>query len=528
MYSTTIQVIPQPHAVHPSIIEQLWSLDETTLAHGEVLTGKPTTRIQLNEDYILKAQRNLNFSSQALAHAWAGKQYEKESASQLYHPSKTWFSIQTEQGWTVANISKRLSPINTIIDNTNNMTTKLGYLTSITNIYLEYAAKNHERLDEGLSNFAIDTNQKMYYIDDDFYSWDHLLSFTNMVALWLRLFSSSWLSNDVANALGKELRNQLVQHFSEHAGVDYPAVLIEHLKRQFYNDASKACMVEVCQGLLSSQAKNPKPTQLNIGQQLDSTSHENIKSWFQHTEAIAIISDVHANLPALTAVLNDIKENNIKHILCLGDIVGYGPHPSECIQVLQEHGIFSVRGNHDYMVGSGKDFSHGSASSLHVARWTIDRMSQGEREWLANLPLQFWEDDMMLVHGAPKDPTFFNAYVYERTAEPNLVWMKERNLPICFHGHSHIQGMYTFQNQETTLQKELTTYRLEDNTQNLICPGAVGQPRCGISGAEYAIYHPQQKEVTFKRLDYDIAKVTQDMQAFHFPDQLITRLEQGL
>ncbi|MDQ6991062.1 MAG: hypothetical protein Q9M11_04955, partial [Mariprofundaceae bacterium] len=223
--------------------------DEAKLGHGEALTGKPTTRIHLNENYILKAQRNLNFSSPELAYAWAGKQHEKECASQLYHPSKTWFSMQTEKGWTAANISDLLTPINTIMDHTHDISEKLSYLTGITGIYLGYAAKNDERLDEGLSNFAIDPEQNMYYIDDDFYAWDHLLSFTNMVALWIRLFSSSWLCGDVTHTFGSSLRQQLDQHFSNHPGLDYPAILIEHLKRQFFNDMARACMLDVCHGL---------------------------------------------------------------------------------------------------------------------------------------------------------------------------------------------------------------------------------------------------------------------------------------
>jgi diadenosine tetraphosphatase ApaH/serine/threonine PP2A family protein phosphatase len=186
-----------------------------------------------------------------------------------------------------------------------------------------------------------------------------------------------------------------------------------------------------------------------------------------------------------------------------------------------------IRGNHDYMVGSGKDFSHGSQSSLYVAKWTIGVISAKEREWLKTLPLQFRNQDVMLVHGAPRDPTFFNAYVYERTAEPNLQWMNEHMLSVCFHGHSHLQGMYILQAGKVSLEKELQTYALSQHTASLICPGAVGQPRNGIPGAEYAIYYPAQKEVMFKRLEYDIAQVVADMKKFGFPEQLSTRLEQG-
>lgn len=525
MYLEAIGVIQHPRAIDTASIVAALSSPEIELSHGGIFTGKPSTRLHCNQDYVLKAQRNLNFSSQELALAWATKKHEKEQVSTLYSPEKTWFAQQTEKGWTVANISPRLQTIQLMLEKENALVSKLGYLAAITSLYLTYGAKHHERLDEGLSNFGIDNNGKMYYIDDDFYAWDHLLSFANMIALWIRLFSSSWLDNKASYTLGKGIKKQLDVCFSEHAGVDYPAILIEHLKQQFFNEQSKSCMLSMCSAL-SSQAEGIKTSP--VAQSLKkNTVIQSVGSWLSGDEPIAMISDIHANLPALNIVLNDIKSLGIERILCLGDIVGYGPHPSECIQLLQRANTFVLRGNHDYMVGSGKDFSHGSKSSLHVAKWTMSTINADERKWLATLPLQFRNNDVMLVHGAPRDPTFFNAYVYERTAESNLLWMHEQNLPICFHGHSHLQGIYTLQSDQVSLQKELSTYALQNYTASLICPGAVGQPRNGNPGAEYAIYNPSKKEVTFKRMDYDTSLVTKDMQKFNFPDQLITRLEQG-
>jgi len=522
MYTKTIDVIPHTHAIPRTTISQVLALPEEELSHGGTFTGKPSTRLHCSADYVLKINRNLNFSSQTLAVAWATKQFEKEQASQLYPPEKTWFVQQTDKGWTAANISPRLQPVHTIIEDVE-LKRKIEYLFAITSLYLSYGAKEHERLDEGLSNFGVDKNGKMYYIDDDFYAWDHLLSFANMIALWIRLFSSSWLNEQAAYALGSIIKKQLNLHFSDHAGVDYPAVLIEHLKQQFFNEKSKTCMLSMCAALTPKvehviRVKEKAVPEMSI---------QGIESWFEEEQPIAIISDVHANLPALNAVLDDIKALGIHRVLCLGDIVGYGPHPSECIQRLQQERTIVIRGNHDYMVGSGKDFSHGSQSSLYVAKWTIGVISIKEREWLKTLPLQFRNQDVMLVHGAPRDPTFFNAYVYERTAEPNLQWMNEHMLPICFHGHSHLQGLYILQAGKVSLEKELQMYALSQHTASLICPGAVGQPRNGTPGAEYAIYYPAQKEVMFKRLEYDIAQVVADMKKFGFPEQLSTRLEQG-
>ncbi len=526
MYSEVIDVIQHPHAINEAVITRLLLLPEVTLSHGGVFTGKPTTRLHCSQDYILKAQRDLNFSSQKLAFAWATKKHEKEQACKLYVPEKTWFTQQTEIGWTVASISPRLQTIHSLIEQETSLEAKLRYLAGITSLYLAYGATHHERLDEGLSNFGIDKHGHMYYIDDDFYAWDHLLSFANMIALWIRLFSSSWLDSRASYMLGSMIKKQLNLHFSEHAGVDYPDVLIEHLKQQFFNAQSKICMLSMCSAL-TPQPEDTTTVIQPLKKQMLVSDEQNITPWFCEKEPIAVISDIHANLPALEVVLDDIKSQGIKRIVCLGDIVGYGPHPSECIQRLQEENIFTIRGNHDYMVGSGKDFSHGSQSSLYVAKWTIQVISGREKKWLKTLPLQLRNKEVMLVHGAPRDPTFFNAYVYERTAEPNLQWMNEQMLPICFHGHSHLQGMYVLQAGNVFLQKELETYKLHQHTASLICPGAVGQPRNGIPGAEYAIYYPEQKEVMFKRLEYDIAQVIADMKKFEFPEQLSTRLEQG-
>ncbi|MDQ7004904.1 MAG: metallophosphoesterase family protein [Ghiorsea sp.] len=524
MYSKTIDVIQHPLAIDTNIIIELLSLPVKPLSHGSAFSGKPGTLLHYNQHFVLKRQQNLHFSSQVIATAWASKKYEHEQQHHLYPPEKTWFSLETEEGWTVANITPYLQIVHTLINKDDAIPLKLSYLTAITDIYLAYGAKNNMRLDEGLSNFGLAENGQMYYIDDDFYTWDHLLSFTNMVALWIRLFSSSWLQLDIAQEFGKKIRQQLDLHFAEHSGVDYPLILVEHLKQPFLNAQGKICMQSICAALTAQPEHTPHIIAPQGFKAMPSPS--TIEPWFSEHEPIAMISDIHANMPALDAVLDDIQALGIQRILCMGDIVGYGPHPSECIQRLQQENIFIVRGNHDHMIGSGKDFSHGSQSSLHVAHWTMAATNKAEREWLAKLPLQFRHHDVMLVHGAPRDPTFFNAYVYERTAESNLLWMHEQQLPLCFHGHSHLQGMYSLQAHQVSLRKSLGVHPL-NHSIHMICPGAVGQPRSGNPGAEYAIYDPAQNEITFKRLDYDISQVTKDMQRFNFPEQLITRLEQG-
>ena len=516
-------------------IQQLLSDTPVDLLHGGEFTGKPTTILHVNAKYVLKGRNDLNFSSEKIATSWVSKQLEKDIETKLYHPSKTWFIVPEDNGhWGAYNISPRLTQLHLAIEAQDITTEKrMEYLIRLSEIYLTHAAVHSERLDEGLSNFGVDSLGDIYYLDDDFYIWDYLLSFTSMVALWLRKFSSDWLNNDAAQLLGSSLKEQLLTVFKDHKGVDYPGVLREHLNSLFLNDMASERAKIICNELFlihkkrSTVQSDTHETNEPTTEALEVISADEYIQWLSEDEPIAIIADVHANLPALDAVLNDINAQNIKRIICLGDIVGYGPHPAECIERMHKERIFTIRGNHDHMVGNDTIISNISQSGAYVAQWTVKQLQPHHQEWLSSLPLQVRKEHWITVHGAPRDTTFFNAYVYDRTADSNLEWMLENNFTICFHGHSHLQGFYQSRMGISKHHKELKTYSLKSSEANLICAGSVGQPRSGNPGAEYIIYNPQAGEITLKRISYDIAPVAEDMRKNGFPEHLVTRLEEG-
>lgn len=509
-------------------IRKLLDVSETDLSHGTEFTGKPTTSLHVNDEFVLKKQVSLRFGTKKIALSWAEKRVQKEAKTGLYHPKKTWFIVEENEDWLVSSISIRLVPLHVAIEDTSfSKLEKLAFLTNLTDLYLSTAATNDERLDEGLSNFGVDKDLKIYYLDDDFYSWDHLLSFTGMIAVWVRKFADQWFDNEIASVFGESLKAQLVKYFNHHEGYDYPGILNEHLLMQFYNGQAYERVEIISKILLRNVPVQTNDDSDSLKAPAFSTTTKDIKQWWEEDEPIAMIADIHANLPALDAVLDDIKSKNIKRIICLGDIVGYGPHPVECIERIQEQSIFTIRGNHDHMIGTDHIIQHFSDSGKFVANWTTQKINALQRQWLATLPLQLRGEHWMVVHGAPRDPTFFNAYVYDRTSDSNLKWMQDHNLKVCLHGHSHLQGFYQINQNKTSFHKELATYQLKGNVATLICPGSVGQPRSGVTGAEYAILNPIKHELELCRLDYDVELVTKAMQSNNFPDQLSRRLLQG-
>ena len=156
----------------------------------------------------------------------------------------------------------------------------------------------------------------------------------------------------------------------------------------------------------------------------------------------------------------------------------------------------------------------------------MSKVGQEERDWLAALPAYHQQDNWIAVHGAPQDKTFFNAYVYHLTYEENLSYLAAHAIPICIHGHTHIQGTYCRRGKRQGFEK--TEALLLNNVNHcLVCPGSIGQPRSGQLGAEFAIFDQQQGLIQFCQVDYDLEHTIKDMHHHNFPAQLIERLRTG-
>jgi predicted phosphodiesterase len=258
---------------------------------------------------------------------------------------------------------------------------------------------------------------------------------------------------------------------------------------------------------------------------------------------IAIIADVHANLVALEAVLRHAEAQGATDAFwCLGDIVGYGPEPAQCIARLRELGTLTVAGNHD-RAGTGmmntEEFNPDAATA---ALWTRSQLPQSDAAFLDALPeiayasseqdpsLQAGasEADFTLVHGTLRQPI----WEYLHSHEAALAHLQQQETPFSLVGHTHVPTLIA-QGQEFPHGCEIyhvedgTRFRLSRERKLVINPGGVGQPRDGDPRAAYAVYDTESETVTLHRLEYDIEATQRLMEAAGLPRRLIQRLALG-
>lgn len=229
-------------------------------------------------------------------------------------------------------------------------------------------------------------------------------------------------------------------------------------------------------------------------------------------EATAIISDIHANLDALLVVLADIDKRGIKRILCLGDIIGYGPNPCECLDLVMRRCEWALMGNHDFAVLYEPTAFNASAESASF--WTRHQLEKEPNaavrrkrwEFLGNLAIRQNFGEALCVHASPRRP--INEYIFPDdviTAPSKMQQIFDRIDSRCFCGHTHVTGVFTDEPDFYPPADLNNLYRFSDSDKCIINPGSVGQPRDRDPRASYAIATDSQVE--FIRLEYNIAAV---------------------
>ena len=239
-----------------------------------------------------------------------------------------------------------------------------------------------------------------------------------------------------------------------------------------------------------------------------------------------ILSDIHSNLEALTAVIDDATQRGgFDSVWCLGDIVGYGPDPGPCIKLLRQHKALAVAGNHDYVdVGkaSAADFNYAAKAAIE---WTASNLSPEDIKYLSGLPTVVTVEPFTMVHGTLRD--HLNEYLLEpETALATLELLKTR---YCAVGHSHLPFICREDGGTSTFIEfaEDQAYPLGDE-RLIINPGCVGQPRDRNPRPSYAIYDNQASSIERHRVDYRIQDTQEKMRDAHMPEYLIERLNHGI
>ncbi|MDR5708590.1 MAG: metallophosphoesterase family protein [Armatimonadota bacterium] len=239
----------------------------------------------------------------------------------------------------------------------------------------------------------------------------------------------------------------------------------------------------------------------------------------------AILSDIHANLDALETVLQDLRGQRVDRVVCLGDFVGYGPEPNECVEHLRPMLHLALVGNHDLAAIGRLNPERFNIFARMAIEWTRQRLAPSVRAYLASLPPRAEGDGVLFVHGSPRDPV--EEYVLDPvTADENF---RSEPFDICFFGHSHLP-VWFLHNGVRTAMRHLppnAPVHLEEGMRHLVNVGSVGQPRDGDPRAAYLIYDAEARTMELRRIVYPIEVVQQKMRAAELPRPLWARLAEG-
>jgi predicted phosphodiesterase len=238
---------------------------------------------------------------------------------------------------------------------------------------------------------------------------------------------------------------------------------------------------------------------------------------------IAVLSDIHGNLPALEAVLAALSPYDA--IWQLGDIVGYGPQPDEVVARLVDEGATGVRGNHDAAAIGQLETDSFNDDARAAVEWTAERIEPRTREWLTALPERAVEDPFTLVHGSPRDPTW--EYVFTASiARGNLSAFSTDH---CLVGHTHIPVVYREKSGRMEgIQVDAGDKLKLSSHRSIVNPGSVGQPRDGDPRASAMLFDTDTQSLEWRRVEYPIAQVQKLMAERKLPARLARRLQYGL
>lgn len=235
-----------------------------------------------------------------------------------------------------------------------------------------------------------------------------------------------------------------------------------------------------------------------------------------------IISDIHGNWEALTAVLHQCQKQNVQAYLCLGDIVGYGANPRECLDLVVKLKAVTVAGNHDWAVSGRLDASYFTEDGKTAILWTRNKLAFEDIHRLNSLEPVYKTKEFVMVHGGLNHPSRFNYMVDTADASETFEIMDR---PVCFVGHTHVPKIFICHKRVYQLPE--TTIEINPACRYIVNVGSVGQPRDGNPMAGYGIYDSEARTVEIKRVPYDIKTAQTKILEAGLPMALARRLSAG-
>lgn len=246
---------------------------------------------------------------------------------------------------------------------------------------------------------------------------------------------------------------------------------------------------------------------------------------------IAILSDIHANLEALNAVLDFTQKEHVDNYVCLGDIVGYNPNPSECIKIIRDlKPLCIVKGNHDAYAAGNNELTSFNPVAAAAIEWTRKHLSDEERKWLNSLPLtaNIYTEGVpsarfTAVHATLDEPGNWG-YIFDRYSAAACLQYQWQ--PLCFIGHTHAPIAF-IRSMSEIHGGTYSTIKLDADKKYLINVGSVGQPRDRDPRAAVALFNVDEHEITLHRVEYDIAETQRKIYAVDLPKRCAERLSFG-
>jgi diadenosine tetraphosphatase ApaH/serine/threonine PP2A family protein phosphatase len=237
----------------------------------------------------------------------------------------------------------------------------------------------------------------------------------------------------------------------------------------------------------------------------------------------AILSDVHSNIEALDAALALTRDDD--QLLCLGDIVGYGPNPNECVAKIRKRATATVLGNHDVAAIDNFGLAYFNPAAREAMRWTQRVINAESKAWLNSLGYEFRMPEFLLVHGAPQN---YFEYILDKAGAARA--FAATDAPIVFIGHTHIAEYYALEADGSIAHKHLQNggeFVLVPGVRYVVNVGSVGQPRDLNPRASFGLFDSDARTVNIVRFDYAIARVQEKIVSAHLPEALARRLLVG-
>jgi predicted phosphodiesterase len=240
---------------------------------------------------------------------------------------------------------------------------------------------------------------------------------------------------------------------------------------------------------------------------------------------IAVISDVHGNLEALENVLRDIEKQGAEKIHFLGDAVGYGCNPNECVKMISDHCDIKILGNHDYAALGLEEIDNFNQLAQTSIQWTQEALKAKATEILADFEMESDFHDFHLVHGSPSEPELWHYILTTAQAKGEFDNFLQ---PVCFVGHSHLPAIFIRDEDGEISKTTREKIELAKDKKYIINVGSVGQPRDGDPRSCYLLLDVGSGLAVYRRIDYNIKKAQEKMQKAKLPEFLIERLAIGL